>query len=149
MNILAEWTQKARSGGQVTINGEQYTIAEVVSYHHGAEKWVNIVTHDTNGREIALEAVKGEDELTLWQRIPKIRNLVGNPADTIRYKGETFSLEEKGTARAIVETAKRTEAATVPYWVFLAESGRSIAVEIWDSQFYCYVAETSSPQVSF
>ncbi|MBI2042146.1 MAG: DUF4178 domain-containing protein [Candidatus Nealsonbacteria bacterium] len=144
---LQEWAEKARAGGGFFLNGEKLSIEEVVSYHHGAEKWVNLLTH-RDGREVAAEAVEGEERLTLWERIRKIRGLKEYGC-TLNYQGEKYFEVERGVARAIVETAEETESANVPYRVYRTKSGRRIAVEIWDRQIYCYVAEPAAPQVSF
>lgn len=150
MNILTEWAEKARVGGKVIINGVEYIIEEIVAYHRGTDKWVNIVTHDADGHELAVEAVEGEDELTLWQEgAPKFKDLRQNGQDTLRYRRENYSLTEQEVALAIDETANGAERCTVRYWVYRAESGRQLAVENWENQLYCYFAEPTAPQVSF
>lgn len=146
MNILKEWAKKARVGGQITINGAQYPIEEIIAYHHGAEKWVNIVTHTESGQEIAVEAVEDETELTLWRRqTPKTYEL----AIAALLRESNYTLVEEGLARAIVETTEGTEATNSSYWVFRSESGRRIAVEMWDGQYYFYIADETAPVAFF
>lgn len=141
MNILAEWAEKAKVGGKVIINSVEYAIEEIIAYHCDAEKWVNIVVHDAAGRELAVEAVEGEDELTLWRQSSFYDDY---------FDEQDFRLEEKGRAQTIVETAEGTENASTPYKVYRHKvDGQRVAVETWDRKKCYYAADVTAPEFSF
>lgn len=147
MNYLKEWTEKARVDGQIIINGVEYAIKEIIAYHCGTEKWVNIVVHDATGREVAVEAVEGETKLTLWQQISAEE--VKTDDTFASYTDKTYLQTEKGRAQAIVKTEEGTDSESVLYRVFIASHRQRIAVEIWNKQIYCYVADVAAPKISF
>lgn len=141
---------EVKLGETLTVNGVPFIVREIVSYLDYPDRWFNWVHYGPDGLELALEREK--QEMSLWQQVKDVTIFHKR---TIKYRGETYKLdeEESGEAETIVRKTDNgkevSKEAKTPYDIFIAPSGRRLCREIWEGKECWYHSEPGLITISF
>ena len=132
---ILEALKKAWIDDLIVLEGMVFMVEGVVYYHITDSSWVNLLLGDG---ETVIEVT--EKEIRLWIEIA----IEGACADLrVSYEGENFIRKKHSSASVCSANGKRE----VLYAVFLAPSGKQIAIEDWgqDGGTFIYLSNKIIP----